>query len=53
MGIVIRGYEPGDLPGNAADAEPAAALERTCFEGAAHTPWTASQFLAEFAAEAL
>ena len=39
-------------PMGASDAEPAAALERICFEGAAHTPWTASQFLAEFAADA-
>lgn len=39
-------------PMGAADAEPAAALERMCFEGAAHAPWTASQFLAEFSNEA-
>ena len=34
-------------PMGAADAEPAAALEEACFAGAAHTPWTATQFLDE------
>ena len=29
------------------DAEAAAALEAACFAGAAHTPWTAAQFLEE------
>ena len=34
-------------PLGAADAEAAAALEAACFAGAAHTPWTAAQFLEE------
>lgn len=39
-------------PMGAADAEAAAALERACYLGAAHTPWTAAQFLSEFSADA-
>ena len=31
----------------AADAEAASALEASCFAGAAHTPWTPTQFLSE------
>ena len=34
-------------PMGAADAEAAAALEATCFEGASHQPWSAALFLEE------
>ncbi|WP_418741880.1 tRNA (adenosine(37)-N6)-threonylcarbamoyltransferase complex transferase subunit TsaD [Enorma massiliensis] len=34
-------------PMGAADAEAASALEASCFAGAAHTPWTPTQFLSE------
>lgn len=39
-------------PMAAADAEAMAALERTCFVGAGHEPWSASMFLAELDPEA-
>ncbi|WP_302154200.1 tRNA (adenosine(37)-N6)-threonylcarbamoyltransferase complex dimerization subunit type 1 TsaB, partial [uncultured Enorma sp.] len=34
-------------PMGPADAEAVERLERACFEGAAHTPWSAEQFLSE------
>ena len=34
-------------PMGAADAEAASVLEASCFAGAAHTPWTPTQFLSE------
>ena len=40
-------------PMGPADAEAAAHLERACFEGAGHTPWTAEQFLGEFSEPAV
>ena len=39
-------------PMAAADAEAMAALERECFEGAGHEPWSANLFLAELSAAA-
>lgn len=39
-------------PMGAADAEAASALEASCFAGAAHTPWTPTQFLSELGEDA-
>lgn len=39
-------------PMGAADAEAVSALEASCFAGAAHTPWTPTQFLSELGEDA-